>query len=206
VISKKKHVELKPWQPFVADIDGSLRPQLIAQKFDSNLVQSWMYSLDAEQDFVPQDIVLDPSDRVCEISHPHSNSFLDLDGDCLADLFLLCENRGKKSFQIWINQKDRGFRLHSTTELPQGVGQISFADMDADGAVDMVYPSCVDNKCSIHVVYNKQMGLCGHSMDRCREPHELCTSDPQFSFALNSSSVRMIDLVSHRDRFGSLDP
>jgi integrin alpha FG-GAP repeat containing protein 1 len=187
-------------------VNGSLEPQLIAQKFDSTQLQSWVYSSDSDYDFIPRDIPFHPPTSVCEISHPHSNAFLDLDGDCLADLFLLCNHNGKKSFQIWVNQKSEGFRLHSTVDLPQGVGQISFADMDADGAVDMVYPTCVDNKCTIHVVYNKQMGLCGNSVQPCREPHELCTSDPQFSFALDSPDVNLIHIVSYGNGRGAYDP
>jgi len=47
-----------------------------------------------------------------------------------SDLFLVCDDgNGGKYFQIWINNKDQGFKLAQTTQLPLGVQSISFADM-----------------------------------------------------------------------------
>jgi integrin alpha FG-GAP repeat containing protein 1 len=176
------------------DIKGTLEPTLIAQKSDANHLQGWSYSFDAssEFDFIPQDIKLDKPTEICTISHPHSNAFLDLDGDCLADLFLNCEKDGKKYFQIWLNRKERGFVLHSTTELPAGTGSITFADMDADGTVDMVFPVCENQKCFIHIEYNSQMELCGSRTENCRNPRELCTSDPEFSFHFGSKAYSVL--------------
>ena len=46
------------------------------------------------------------------------------------DLFLVCEDSsGRKSFQIWINNKDSGFSLNQTADLPSGTQGISFADV-----------------------------------------------------------------------------
>jgi len=84
----------------------------------------------------------------CHLANPHSNAVVDLNGDCLAgkspqldictlrlmgiaDLFLVCEEPAshERSYQIWINTKDKGFTLVSSGPLPDGAGAISFADM-----------------------------------------------------------------------------
>ena len=85
--------------------------------------------------------------HTCQISNPHSNAVVDFDGDCLAgmylptsfpqpsltyfpDVFLLCdEPSGHKSFQIWINEKEKGFTFAKSGALPIGIGAVSFADM-----------------------------------------------------------------------------
>lgn len=47
-----------------------------------------------------------------------------------ADIFLVCdEGSGKKSFQIWVNNKDAGFSLAQHQPLPSGVQAITFADI-----------------------------------------------------------------------------
>jgi hypothetical protein len=46
------------------------------------------------------------------------------------DVFLMCDDgNGKKSYQIWINNKDAGFSLGQAGQLPSGVQSVSFADM-----------------------------------------------------------------------------
>ncbi|CAJ0628087.1 8090_t:CDS:10 [Entrophospora sp. SA101] len=68
----------------------------------------------------------------CRLSEPHSNAFIDLNGDCLSDLFLTCEeNFRETSYQIWVNTKDHGYVLTRYGELP------TYAD--GDGTIDMAY-------------------------------------------------------------------
>jgi hypothetical protein len=46
------------------------------------------------------------------------------------DIFLVCEDSsGRKSFQIWVNNKDSGFSLNQTADLPSGTQGITFADV-----------------------------------------------------------------------------
>jgi len=46
------------------------------------------------------------------------------------DIFLVCEEGpGKKSFEIWVNNKDQGFSLAQSGPLPQGTQSVVFADM-----------------------------------------------------------------------------
>lgn len=127
---------------------------------------------------------------------------VDLDGDCLADLFLICtKTNGQKFFQIWVNQKSAGFQLSLTGDLPNGIGAVSFADVDRDGTIDLVFPTCesvssstgIGLKCSINVAFNRQLPLCtSDSSSMCRHPENLCTADPSFKF----------DLANDRDNDG----
>ena len=46
------------------------------------------------------------------------------------DIFLVCdEGSGRKSFQIWVNNKDAGFSLAQHQSLPPGVQAITFSDI-----------------------------------------------------------------------------
>lgn len=86
----------------------------------------------------------------CKLAGPHSNAFIDLDGDCLAgmvdlnllalkfneestlDLFLTCvdpSDSSRATYQIWLNKKEQGFVFSQSGKLPKGSGQISFADI-----------------------------------------------------------------------------
>lgn len=69
---------------------------------------------------------------------PHFDAFIDLDGDCLADLFLTCLDDPRRSessgasYQVWTNDKDKGtFVFKREGSLPKGVKGITFADMGA---------------------------------------------------------------------------
>jgi integrin alpha FG-GAP repeat containing protein 1 len=104
-------------------------------------------------------------------------------------------------YQIWLNEKQQGYRLAQDFALPINSGPISFADMgmflceclfiiilDGDGAVDMVFYACPD-ECFLHIAYNQQMPLCSASSNsggRCRKAHELCSRDAQFRFDLTT--------------------
>jgi integrin alpha FG-GAP repeat containing protein 1 len=102
------------------------------------------------------------------------------------DLVLICDDgsTGDKVFQIWINQKDSGFKLQQSGKLPAGTQSISFADIgthlhtapppwnsmliDRDGTIDMVFATCTSvsrstglgSDCYLNVAYNKQLPLC----------------------------------------------
>ena len=133
-----------------------------------------------------------------------SSAVVDFDGDCLADIFLLCKPSSPftpQSYQIWLNNKDDGYKLASTGSFPRNIGQITFADMDRDGTIDMVWPSCyslnrdtgIGTDCHINIAYNRQKPLCsgngplGKSSSKCRTPEDLCSADPNFTFEFNES-------------------
>ncbi|KAJ1343628.1 hypothetical protein BSLG_001897 [Batrachochytrium salamandrivorans] len=113
---------------------------------------------------------------------------------------------GNLSYQIWVNSKKNGFQFARAGGIPKGAGQISFADMDADGTMDMVFPVCNKGQsCTINVAYNHQMGLCrGSLVDRCRDLHNLCVADEYFNFTFDTSSPRYTSM-SISDIFPSDD-
>ncbi|KAI8895708.1 hypothetical protein BC833DRAFT_600315 [Globomyces pollinis-pini] len=202
-IIQSNTLDLHITQPFTVDLLGDLTPQFLYTSVNSTSEGSsnplMNLSYDKIGTFKSQSATL--FDKVkqkapCRPSHPHYNSFVDLDGDCLADLFITCEVTGDKepTAEIWINDKENGFYFAHQIQLPQGYGPISFADMDADGAIDLVFGSCTkEMHCMLHVVYNKQIGICSNSIERnCRSPTSLCKADPNFSFDMNSPEYHTI--------------
>ncbi|KAI0093714.1 hypothetical protein BDY19DRAFT_881949 [Irpex rosettiformis] len=138
----------------------------------------------------------------CKLSNPHSNAAVDLNGDCLADIFLVCdEDNGRDHYyQIWTNNKDNGFELAQTGRFPSGLQSVSFADMDRDGTIDMLFVTCdsvssytgVGTGCAVNIAYNKQLPLCSSGSSSiqkgkrvCRSPEELCIADPDFRFDMS---------------------
>lgn len=117
------------------------------------------------------------------------------------DLFLTCtdpSDHERQTFEILVNKKEQGFVSALKGQLPAGAGQVSFADMDRDGTIDMVFPSCTSDGCFINIAYNKQMPLCdasqNASVSACRDPSQLCRADPNFSFDLSAGSASFVQL------------
>lgn len=88
---------------------------------------------------------------------------------------------------VYVNNKDAGFSFGVSGLLPEGAGQVTFADIDGDGAVDMVVPGCdAHGQCSIYVYYNQQIPLCtSKGQTDCRQVTNLCVADPGFSFSVD---------------------
>jgi len=199
-------------QPIPIDLNGDMKIDLlgITPSSKSNSLSPfkvWQNVWNASQPHSPLFKIIDPhfSGAQCTLSNPHSNAVVDLNGDCLADVFLVCDDgKDGKSFQIWVNNKDDGFSLAHQAPLPSGVQSVSFADIDRDGTIDMVFSTCasvststgIGADCSINIAYNKQLPLCASSttsgvkkgVRTCRPPEELCTADPNFNFDLRESS------------------
>ncbi|KAJ8675333.1 hypothetical protein QAD02_011119 [Eretmocerus hayati] len=74
---------------------------------------------------------------------PHSNGFLDLDGDHYSDLFITTD----KYFEVW-NGKKGGFEFGHTIPLPPQdvdyyIGQSIHADVELLGKMDLIVPTCI---------------------------------------------------------------
>ncbi|CAG8512992.1 15985_t:CDS:10 [Funneliformis mosseae] len=181
-------------QPIPFDFDGDMKIDLIGHSFDKgvNELSIWqnIYNNGTTDLFQVKPLPLQPASDVppCILSEPHSNAFIDLNGDCRSDLFLTCQDTsGKISYQIWTSTIN-GYVFSKFGDLPQGVGQISFADMDGDGTLDMVFPVC-NNGCKIHVAYNNQIPLCENKNSKnCRKVSELCIADDNFSFDMTTDA------------------
>ncbi|KAJ3514179.1 hypothetical protein NLJ89_g2518 [Agrocybe chaxingu] len=199
-------------QPIPIDIDGDMKIDLLgitpsSKGTPDSLYQVWKNVWD---DSASNPTLFQMEDapfhgKQCTLANPHSNGVVDLDGDCLADVFLVCEDgRGHKSYQIWINKKDEGFALSQEGPLPSGTQSISFADIDRDGTIDLIFPTCssvspstgVGSDCYINIAYNQQLPLCTLTTDSglrkgvrvCRRPEDLCITDPNFKFDLSPRS------------------
>ena len=74
----------------------------------------------------------------CTFPTPHSNAYIDLNGDCLADIFIMCEGKSEEylSYQIWTNDKAGGYKLAAgkSGDLPRGTKSVGFADMGESGS------------------------------------------------------------------------
>ena len=106
-------------------------------------------------------------------------------------------------YQLWINKKEQGFILSQEGALPSGTQAISFADVNRDGTMDLVFATCsrvsqstgLGSNCYINIAFNQQLDLCtsatvsGMKNDArvCRRPTDLCAADPNFKYNLTDS-------------------
>ncbi|CAO3663293.1 unnamed protein product [Umbelopsis ramanniana] len=208
----------KTAQPMVADITGDMKSDILGYAWDDKSSQPtlsiWTNIADPANpnsttlfNVSSAQTLFDTADSEnCVWSSPHSNAFLDLDGDCLADLVFTCTgSNGQQSVQFWVNNREQGFKMVQQANLPNGAGPLSFADIDGDGSIDIMFPVCSGTKCQIHIVYNQQMPLCAKPEDShqnsttCRQARNLCVADPDFKFDFDSShtqSYSMFDMNS----------
>ena len=97
-------------------------------------------------------------DPTCEngpifpLSEPHSAASIDLNGDCLSDLFLtVCDSQGNRYFQVLLNAKNGNYCLVLTEKVGNSTGQVTFADVNKDGKADLLFPVGNDR---IHILFN----------------------------------------------------
>ncbi|KAI8324388.1 hypothetical protein GQ54DRAFT_238898, partial [Martensiomyces pterosporus] len=183
--------------PFAFDYNGDARVDLLGVSWDqrdnASAPATWTSSTKRRRDAEAL-FSLRPFDSpsfanstaMCKPASPHSSAFVDLDGDCLADLFIVCE--GSEEYQIWTNSP-AGFVYSQTGKLPSNAGPVSFADINADGSLDMVIP--ILGKPQIYVMYNKQRPLCVgvRKQGSCRKFDRICEADPAFSFSLADAQI-----------------
>ena len=116
------------------------------------------------------------------LANPHSSAFLDLNGDCTSDIFIISEENGKTYFEIWIKNKkedDPKYCLVYNEKAGNYMSQVSFADigtyiyiyifiyiyiyvyiyniyiLDRDGGVDIIYSELKEGLEVLKVLYNK---------------------------------------------------
>lgn len=87
------------------------------------------------------------------ISQPHSNAYLDLNNDFLADLVVTTS----RYFEIWLGV-ERGFEFHQPIRFPYGIsldenfngviGQTLYLDVELTGKMDLLLPLCFDVACA----------------------------------------------------------
>ncbi|KAJ2821505.1 hypothetical protein FBU31_004880, partial [Coemansia sp. 'formosensis'] len=202
--------------PFAFDYDGSGRISLLggvpwSQRTDSSAPPTWVWTAAAAPAgatpanssapaspptllaLKPMELAANVTTKMCQPASPHSSAFVDLDGDCRADLFIVCQ--GGEEYQIWTSSK-AGFTYSQTGHLPAGAGPVSFADMNGDGSLDMVVP--IVGKSQIYILYNEQRPLCigaAKQAGGCREFERICEADAQFSFTA-PGDAQVIDIAA----------
>ncbi|KAF5307985.1 hypothetical protein FQR65_LT06553 [Abscondita terminalis] len=92
-------------------------------------------------------LIISMSDHhTTELMQPHAHAFLDLNNDCMADLFLTT----KDDFEIWYGNETHPFNTSKKIPHPpkaQIVGQSVFIDVELQGRMDLVTPVCYDETC-----------------------------------------------------------
>ena len=152
--------------PFIFDVVGDRTVYVLLTRNGVRRVFSFKDQL--EIDFYPLYVSDDAicSSRTSEVSTynfatPHSNAFVDLNGDCAADLFITSLNGDRKPvFEIWLRHPDGRFCLVDATEITlPGLSMVTIADMDNNGRLDLVYiesPEDLSLPMNLHIVYNNQ--------------------------------------------------
>lgn len=86
-----------------------------------------------------------------------------------------CVSAFNHTYRTCLLKSHRGYVLDKVWKTPRGMGQMTFMDFNADGTIDVMFPTCYpsdtcaeDN--SIHVFFNVQKPMCGafEVSDSCR--------------------------------------
>ncbi|CAG9314507.1 unnamed protein product [Blepharisma stoltei] len=153
-------------QPSLLDINGDRKLEIIVN-YQYNVTAEAVVILYQNNEFSIQPLHTfgTDDDNNCMIqssfllSTPHSVASVDLNKDCLADLFLTTvDESGDVSFEFWLNMKNGKYCKRQKTPAPKGAGQVSFADVDRNGVEDLIFPVCIGADCTskqeIHIVFN----------------------------------------------------
>ncbi|KAK1939444.1 putative T-cell immunomodulatory protein-like protein precursor [Babesia divergens] len=210
--------------PMVLDINGDGLVDFLCQTEDKKLFV-WTNCGTTFLPFLLEDVPACTFEGhfVGHIPSPHSSAFVDIDGDCRADLVLLVEHGKKRYLQIWQADAD-GHQMKYTRnpekdiQLPQHHGQVSFADINGDGTIDIAVPYCTEvdtnGNCTsgsnIAITFNKQKPFCSYiwnnpNSDQCRKATELC-SRSDFDFGtIHSAPPENIVLPPNMRFDGNMD-
>lgn len=154
--------------PAILDINGDLSPDILLNTINDKgqpTAYVFEYSIDRTYHARPllkyrfQSAVHCLNSTNEALSNPHSVAFVDLNRDCLADLFLTTlNNNGEVYFEVWLNMKNGEYCVVQSAKAPKGAGQVSFADVDQNGAEDLIFPVCIGDSCQeasyIQVIFN----------------------------------------------------
>jgi integrin alpha FG-GAP repeat containing protein 1 len=79
------------------------------------------------------------NEELYPFSNPHSAAFLDLNGDCLSDLFFTSSSGNKKFHEVWLRTSYLKYCLTSYNLVDSESSQVTFADFNSDGRIDYMY-------------------------------------------------------------------
>ncbi|XP_014205872.1 T-cell immunomodulatory protein isoform X2 [Copidosoma floridanum] len=148
-------------QPLAIDYNNDMIIDLFGTDVHNNRM-FWIFNNDRT---VNSTKMTTPDKDSKPIQMPHSNAFLDLNNDSLADLVVTTQNMDKsksanRSLEIWYRQKS-GFRYSKDIPIPEFsvVGQTSYLDVASKGEINFVLPVCKDKECRdshIYVYWNNE--------------------------------------------------
>lgn len=129
--------------PLAMDYNRDMIIDLFGVSVD-NIRSFWVFNHNRT---LPEKIPL-CEDSYHEVRLPHSNSFLDIDGDYASDLLITSPT----SFEVWIGDvTNPGFTLKNKIEMPIGVsghiGQSLYLDVELTGKLYLLLPICFDKDC-----------------------------------------------------------
>nr|CAD7460557.1 unnamed protein product [Timema tahoe] len=114
----------------------------------------WVFN---ENRTAPTTILMTAEDKnLPNLRQPHSNSFLDVNGDIAPDLVLATQD----GFELWYGEKEGGFTYNKTTDAPKAshLGQSLFVDLELRGELQHLVPVCFDDNCANSTIYTYNGG------------------------------------------------
>lgn len=162
----EKSINLKsPIMPIVFDSEGDRYADLLYISKGTRYIHSLMNNDTKPKSFSE---VISKSPECLSYSlvenndfmNPHSNSFVDFNGDCASDLFLTTKDPdGNLVFEIWLRDLNGKFCLVDATKITiSQVSSVTIGDMNNDGRLDLVYIESPEDKLqsmNLHIVYNQ---------------------------------------------------
>ncbi|CAG0923964.1 unnamed protein product, partial [Notodromas monacha] len=188
-------------QPLAMDFNGDMIPDIFVINEDGVPVV-WTWSKDRVAS--PNYMFYIPSEvRPFSLHVPHSNAFVDLDGDYHSDLVLT----GSKQLLVFPTRHDlKPYSIPWPRDVDmEAIGQAAFFDADADDQIDLLLPSCTyvssfqSRYCTDAVLYVRPGGAKDGDWVRLELSKH---NGSEWTFALEKGK-RYIDTISLR--FGDYD-
>lgn len=146
-------------QPFLLDIDGDLRTDFMGIGVDGK-VSVWksrdVKNMNASNLFIKvSESEWFASMPLNYLAGTHSNSFIDISGDGVADIILSSKENSRVTYMYATPDKKAPFVIKRTIDLTAGFdyGQSSLVDINADGRVDHLIPRCNSAGCELIIIY-----------------------------------------------------
>lgn len=145
-------------EPLALDYNSDMVIDLFGMSKD-NVRTFWIFEKGRN---VPIEIPMTHGNKkLSKLTIPHSHSYLDLNDDFDADLFLTAENR---EVEIWLasenhHKSGQRFEYNRTIKYdPPGsdnklYGQSIFLDMELNGSLNQLLPVCHDSKCENSTIW-----------------------------------------------------
>ncbi|KAI8873036.1 hypothetical protein GQ42DRAFT_113404, partial [Ramicandelaber brevisporus] len=185
----------KSAHPIVFDYNGDMKPDFLGYQFSSSgslKVWSNIANGTTSASWTSSTPLPDASSLYSLLANPHSSAFVDLNGDCLPDLFLVCQESSDDpiNYQMWINsnEKDAKFTYYDGGKLSDypSSALVSFVDVDSNGSIDLVYPECKGtNDCKINIVYNYSK----KEPNKTPSTSNQCIKDDQFDLDIKNGEA-----------------